>query len=361
MSVGPLTIYPQGLALLVAVVTASYVFWRLGVKKKFEEEALLDFVLVTLVGGVAGGRLFYFLFEQNLNWPNFFQIFKVWQGGGALWYGALFGGFIAGSIFASRNFWDLKKIWDTAVPAILLGQAIGSLATHPLESLFFLILFILLNYTRTVELAIGFQVTAYLVLTALGRFLAEFFRFEKTFVFGVNLNQVFSVVIFAVGMVGLREVYQKSKRSLSEDLGGLKMKLKVPRIPKPRIPKPRVPLDFFKKQLHLESRKLEAQEDRLTKEDPLFEPGRTESNPELATEAEEEIGHRRFAAAREAVVGRLEQVKRALLQVKKGKYGKCEVCGKPIDPARLKVDPSATLCLRCQQKKELMEESSAVE
>ncbi len=351
-ALGPITIYPQGIFLLMAILASSYLFWREGVKKKFEEEPLLDFVLVTLVGGVIGGRLFYFLFEQTITTQNFFQLFKIWQPGGMLWYGALFGGFTAGSVFAQRNFWDLKKIWDTLVPALLLGQAIGSLPAHPLESLFFFIFFILFNYLRRGEFAVGFYGPIYLILTSLLRFFAEFFRFEKTYLFGVNLNQVLSILFLGLGVVGLREVYQGSKRNLKEDLMAFKMKLKVPKIP--RIP--RIPLDRFKKQLRHEERKLEQQQQRLTKEDPLLEPGRTESNTELVAEAEEEIGHRRFDAVREAVVGRASQVKKALSRMKKGKYGVCESCGKPIDPARLKIDPSVTLCLDCQEKKELVEE-----
>lgn len=348
INLGPITIYPQGIFLLAAILASSYLFWRSGIKKKFKEEALLDFVLVTLVGGIVGGRLFYFLFEQSLTRQNFLQLFKIWQGGGMLWYGAIVGGFIAGSIFAHRNFWDLKKIWDTAVPALLLGQAIGSLPTHPSESLFFLILFVTFLSTSQVDFANGFRATTYLILTSVLRLLVEFFRLEKTFFLGVNLNQIFSVAFLLGGVLGLREVYRGSKRSLREDLMAFRVKLKVPKLP-------RIPIDKFKKQLRREEEKLEQQQQRLAKDDPLFEPGRTRSNPELVAEAEEEISHRHFAAVREAVVGRAEQVKRALSRMKKGKYGTCESCGQSIDPARLKVDPSVTLCLECQEKRELLE------
>ncbi len=352
INIGPLTIYSQGLALGVAVVTSSYVFWREGVKKKFEEETLLDFVLVTLIGGVIGGRLFYFLFEQNLTLPNFLQLFKVWQGGGTLWYGALIGGALASSIFAQRNFWDLKKIWDTAVPALLIGQAIGSLSLYPVEAISFLILCILFNYTRKVELAAGFRLFAYLVLTSVLRFLFEFFRVEETFFLGVNLNQIFAVVFLILGVVGLREIYTGSKRNLKDDLKGFGMGIK--RFT-PKIKLPKIPLGKLKKQLSFEEKRLEKQQQKLAEENPLFEPGRTDSNPEMVAEAQEEISHRRFEAVTEAVKGRLNQTKRALMRMKKGKYGVCEECGQAIDPARLKVDPSATLCLDCQEKKEMTE------
>ena len=48
----------------------------------------------------------------------------------------------------------------------------------------------------------------------------------------------------------------------------------------------------------------------------------------------------------------LEQVRNALRRLDDGTYGKCESCGKAIDPARLEALPHATLCLRCQQRLE---------
>jgi DnaK suppressor protein len=51
------------------------------------------------------------------------------------------------------------------------------------------------------------------------------------------------------------------------------------------------------------------------------------------------------------IVRRLRvQVKRALAAIKLGKYGTCEVCGLPIDPARLRVYPEATTCIECSTK-----------
>ena len=348
---GPLTIYPQGLALLVAIVVSSYAFWREGIKKKFEEESLLDFVLVALMGGIVGGRLFYFLFDQNLTAQNFLQLLKFWQGGGTLWYGALIGGSLAGSVFAHYNFWDLKKVADLSVPALLFGQAIGSLPLYPVEALFFFLLFILFYYTRQGDFAYGFRAASYLILASLLRFVAEFFRFEKTFFLGVNLNQVLAVLFLVLGVVGLRWVYVGSKRNLKDDLKGFEMKIKGFR---PKIKLPRIPLDSIKKQLRREEKKLGEQQRRLKEDDPLLEPERTRSNSEIGDEAQEEISHRRFAAVREVVKDRSEQVKKALSRLKKGKYGVCATCGEAIDPARLKVDPSVTLCLDCQEKKELL-------
>jgi len=45
---------------------------------------------------------------------------------------------------------------------------------------------------------------------------------------------------------------------------------------------------------------------------------------------------------------KLEEINYALHTAKKGTYGICERCGKPIDPARLAALPETTLCVKCK-------------
>jgi DnaK suppressor protein len=44
----------------------------------------------------------------------------------------------------------------------------------------------------------------------------------------------------------------------------------------------------------------------------------------------------------------MAEVEHALQKFDQGTYGKCDNCGKPIDPARLEALPQATLCLNCK-------------
>ena len=46
----------------------------------------------------------------------------------------------------------------------------------------------------------------------------------------------------------------------------------------------------------------------------------------------------------------LEQVEDALVRIENGTYGKCVVCGKAIEPARLEAIPWTPYCLADQQK-----------
>jgi RNA polymerase-binding protein DksA len=57
---------------------------------------------------------------------------------------------------------------------------------------------------------------------------------------------------------------------------------------------------------------------------------------------------------------KLESVNMALRAIDKGRYGICERCGQPIDPARLEVRPDATLCLDCQREVERIAKKAAL-
>jgi len=45
---------------------------------------------------------------------------------------------------------------------------------------------------------------------------------------------------------------------------------------------------------------------------------------------------------------RLQDINIALEKIKKGKYGKCEKCGKDIPEERLKIHPEARACAKCE-------------
>ena len=45
---------------------------------------------------------------------------------------------------------------------------------------------------------------------------------------------------------------------------------------------------------------------------------------------------------------KLEKMDNALRAAEKGEYGICQRCGKPIDPARLKIFPETRHCVSCQ-------------
>jgi RNA polymerase-binding protein DksA len=72
----------------------------------------------------------------------------------------------------------------------------------------------------------------------------------------------------------------------------------------------------------------------------------------MADDATEVFEQAKSFTLRQTLKGMLQQVEHALARMDEGTYGLCEVCGDPIDPARLEALPQATLCLHCQQHTE---------
>ena len=53
-------------------------------------------------------------------------------------------------------------------------------------------------------------------------------------------------------------------------------------------------------------------------------------------------------ATRSILVKRVNRLAEALERLRRGSYGLCEECAKPIAPARLKAMPEVTTCVNCQ-------------
>lgn len=57
-------------------------------------------------------------------------------------------------------------------------------------------------------------------------------------------------------------------------------------------------------------------------------------------------------ASRSLVIEKMRRLAEALKHVEHGEYGMCRECGESIAPARLRVMPEVTTCIRCQERLE---------
>ncbi len=73
---------------------------------------------------------------------------------------------------------------------------------------------------------------------------------------------------------------------------------------------------------------------------------------DLADVASVTFEREKSVALESSVQQTLSQVEEALQRIEDGSYGRCQRCGNPIDYARLKVLPYATLCIRCKELEE---------
>jgi len=99
-------------------------------------------------------------------------------------------------------------------------------------------------------------------------------------------------------------------------------------------------------------KRLETRKKEIVREDPFRDTSRLTDNASPDADAAEQFGHARTTAIKEQIDRRIIQTKKALTRIKIGKYGICEDCGQMIDTDRLIVYPEATLCAKCQRKRE---------
>lgn len=113
---------------------------------------------------------------------------------------------------------------------------------------------------------------------------------------------------------------------------------------------PRETINKIKKALVRKQKAVDNQLKEIEKDDPL-------TNKDLAPEASEsgtdswmaEV-HGRISTVKTDLSAFSDKIRTSLLKLKKGTYGKCEKCGKPIEAKRLEAMPTATLCLSCSKK-----------
>jgi RNA polymerase-binding transcription factor DksA len=105
-------------------------------------------------------------------------------------------------------------------------------------------------------------------------------------------------------------------------------------------------LDKIKELLRLKDKRLQLEQQKLLEDDPYLQEGRDTDNAEEMDEAIlEDRAKIEHDIKKENIEDMKKQVDKALDKMEKGEYGICEVCGKPIDKARLEVYPEATTCV----------------
>lgn len=124
-SVGPVKIYWYGILITIGFILAM-VYTSLLSKKKFglKMENIIDIIIYSVIGGIIGARVYYVIFNFDIYRYNIWDIFKIWQGGIAI-YGGIIGAFLVGIIICKKRKIPVLPMLDLAAGGLILGQAIG--------------------------------------------------------------------------------------------------------------------------------------------------------------------------------------------------------------------------------------------
>ncbi|MDR2525024.1 MAG: prolipoprotein diacylglyceryl transferase [Oscillospiraceae bacterium] len=97
---------------------------RIAYKWKMDLDKMVDVLIGGTVGGVVGARLYYVLFNLSEYRGRFWDVFKIWEGGLAI-YGGLIGGLLGAFIVCRIRKLNFFNLMDIAAMSFLIGQGIG--------------------------------------------------------------------------------------------------------------------------------------------------------------------------------------------------------------------------------------------
>lgn len=104
----------------------------------------------------------------------------------------------------------------------------------------------------------------------------------------------------------------------------------------------------IKKYLLRQQKEVEKEQSSIQNSDPATTPSLAESS-EPGTDSWIADSHNRILALGNQLGKRAITIRKALLKIRTGSYGRCERCKKDIEPSRLKALPEAQLCLSCSK------------
>jgi phosphatidylglycerol:prolipoprotein diacylglycerol transferase len=121
---GPLALSWHGLLTTLALFVALWIASRGAARAGLDADAVSSVMLWAVVGGLVGARAFYYLDHLPALREHPENVLALWKGGIAV-YGSFLGGIAAGWWRARRLGLPAWTLLDIAMPALLVGQAIG--------------------------------------------------------------------------------------------------------------------------------------------------------------------------------------------------------------------------------------------
>ena len=119
-----ITLYWYGILIALGFLLAI-VYAMVNAKRfKLDRDKMVDVIIAGTIGAIIFARLYYVIFSWSQYKDDFWSIFKIWEGGLAI-YGGIIGAFLFGAIMCKLRKVNILDMCDLAGIGFLIGQCIG--------------------------------------------------------------------------------------------------------------------------------------------------------------------------------------------------------------------------------------------
>jgi phosphatidylglycerol---prolipoprotein diacylglyceryl transferase len=235
ISFGPIHIYFFGVMIAAGIIAGSIFAIKQAEKRGISEDTMLNLIMIVVVSGVLGARLFYILFyNPSFYFSNPSEIIKIDEGGLSI-HGGIFSAIIAGYIYSIKSKISFFKLADITVMALPLAQGIGRVGCdvfgkpmasvmpwginyggqvlHPAQVYEFILDYILFtilwrrSYKKKFE---GELFIIYILAFPVIRGIVEFFRINPVIWGPFSVSHLLSLVLIIVGLVVYKLLSKKN-------------------------------------------------------------------------------------------------------------------------------------------------------
>lgn len=252
VEIGPFAVRWYGIIMASAFLIGITLAYYRAAANGIDPNHILNMVTIIIPAAIIGARAYYVIFEWENYAGNFYEMVAIWHGGLAI-HGGIIGGVLAGLLYVKLYRLPLWKISDIMAPSLILGQAIGRWGNfinqeahggpvsesfishfpafiqkqmyingqyyHPAflyESLWDLVVFVILIFRWPRKKFQGEIALWYLVLYSAGRFFIEGIRTDSLMLGPFRVAQLVSIILIITGLIDLFAGYNRSKNNLTK-------------------------------------------------------------------------------------------------------------------------------------------------
>ncbi len=242
-TIGPFKVGTFGVMMGLSFLIPAFILEKDFPRKGLEGSLAFSVVLVSAIGGLIGGRVYYTIdnWDQVMEMPAR----TLLTASGIVWYGGLIGGALAVAGYCALKRISFPVMCDLYAPMLAFGQIFGRMGcllagdgdygpptdvawamafprgavptndkVHPTPIYDMIILFAIFLFLWSIrkrDYRDGYLFGLYLLLSGIGRFFTEFYRINPKVALGLSMAQWISIGLVVAGL-GLTLALRRPKQ-----------------------------------------------------------------------------------------------------------------------------------------------------